>query len=100
MQFYVNKESPEKTMEDLGWLASCSDNLLELLESYRYLQPDNKPFSAETIDKISRIHLMQEEIAYHVQERDEHAKMIKLYEYEIDCIEKRINSNADPQDEF
>ena len=48
------------TLETLAWLESCTDNLGELLESYRYLQPDGQEFSPETIKKISELHSLAE----------------------------------------
>lgn len=90
MQFYANSEYPEQTMRTLAWLESCSENLLELLESYRYLQPDGLPFSAENIEKILQLHGLHECLAKHEQEHDYHAKMINRCCYEINRIEKGV----------
>ena len=90
LQFYAQAGCPEQTIETLAWLSSCSEKLLELLESYKHLQPDGKPFSTETIEKISQLQGLQESLSNHEREHDYHAKMIERCKYEIDCIEKGI----------
>lgn len=100
MQIYADANHPEQTMQTIGMLAACTDDLFKLLESYRYLQPDGQPFSAETIEKIARIQALQEEVAHHEQERDYHTKMIKRCEYEVDCIERGIEPEEEREDDI
>jgi hypothetical protein len=93
----ANKDA--KTLETLIQLESCCENINDLLESYRYLQPDGKPFSASTIEKIARLQGLHEALAHHEQERDYHARMIKRYQYELHCIENGIEAQEPTVDE-
>lgn len=89
LKIYIETRHPRRSLETLASLESCSENLADLLESYRFLQPDGNLFSVKNIEKISRLQSLHEAVAGHEQERDYHERMIERYSYEIDCIENR-----------
>lgn len=93
---HKDREDKKAPQETLIWLESCCENMSDLLESYRYLQPDGKPLSASVIDKISHLHRLHEAIAHHEQECDYHMKMIQRYQYELHCVENGIEARKEP----
>ena len=100
LQAYVEADYQEETLESLAWLESSSESLGDLLESYRYLQPDGNLFSAVFIAKIKELEERSHLIARHTEERDYQEKMIKQYEHEIHYIERGwpIIGQADPEE--
>ena len=94
---YKNSEDKKAIQETLAGLESCCENLGDLLESYRYLQPDGKPFSASTLDKISKLHRLHEAIAHHEQGCDYHMKMTQRYYHELYCVENEIEVQEWPR---
>jgi len=92
---HKDSENKKAIQETLVWLESCCENMSDLLESYRYLQPDGKPFSASTIDKISHLHRLHEAVAHHEEECDYHMKMIQRYQYELHCVENQIEAQKE-----
>lgn len=88
----ISQKDDKETKATLEWLESRCESLGDLLESYRYLQPDNKPFSANTVNKISRLERLHEALAHHEEERDYHMKMIQRYQHEVYCIENEIDA--------
>jgi hypothetical protein len=88
---YKKTKYPKKTIKLLCYLELCSGNLDNLLESYRYLQPEGGAFSSKTIEKIFSIHQLNERIAEHNNEIAWHQGIIERFQYERDCIEKGIN---------
>ena len=93
-------EDKKATQETLVWLESCCEHIGDLLASYRYLQPDEKPFTANTIDRISRLHRLHEAIAHHEEECDYHMKRIERYHYELHCIENETEAQEEPVDDI
>lgn len=63
LERYVDAKYPEETLGTLAYLESCSEHLGDLLNSYRYLQPDDQLFSVKTIDKIWEIHELEAYVA-------------------------------------
>jgi hypothetical protein len=49
---YIEAGYSQEDISTLRWLESCSEHLEDLLESYRYLQPQGCLFSSENINKI------------------------------------------------
>lgn len=87
LQVYKESKYPNDTLEFLARLESSSERLGDLLESYRYLQPDGKLFTAASISKICLLHELHYLVVKHTEEPDFHERMIDRYSHEIDCIE-------------
>jgi len=51
-RIYKKTRYPKKIIKLLCYLESCSRHLDDLLESYRYLQPEGGPLSSENIEKF------------------------------------------------
>jgi hypothetical protein len=49
---YIEAGYSQEDISTLRWLESCSEHLGDLLEAYRYLQPQGWLFSSENISKI------------------------------------------------
>lgn len=65
LDLYLAAKYPMEAIETLEWLESCSEHLGVLLDSYRYLQPDEKLFSVETIAKIYHLEVMKSFEGWH-----------------------------------
>lgn len=84
---YIEAGYPQETLESLAKLESSTEYLVELLESYRYLQPDGKLFSVTSIAKIYQLQELEYLVASHTEELEYHERMIDRYNHEINCIE-------------
>ena len=87
---YKKTRYPKKIIKLLCYLESCSEHLDDLLESYRYLQPEGGAFSSRNIEKIFKIHQLEERMAEHNNEIAWHQGIIERFQYEKDCLEKGI----------
>jgi hypothetical protein len=89
-RIYKKTRYPKKIIKLLCYLESCSRHLDDLLESYRYLQPEGGPLSSENIEKIFKIHQLEEQMTEHSNEITWHQRMLERFQYEKNCIEKGI----------
>jgi len=87
------KRHSKKVQKIFSYLESCSENLTELLESYRYLQPKGD-FSVKTIEKIFQLYTLGKKMAKHRNELIYHQGMLKCLKHEKICIEKGINNRV------